>query len=187
MIATLPVKFSERREAIGRYVSARLASECTVRGRAAEIARQTGFTQAHISLVRDGERKVGDDLAHALAALWGMSYAALEELASGGRPPPSAPSENMPDLKATLEWCRGSYPDAYLDEYERRARALAEDRPRKSWAADIEARFWEWERTRRNTGPGAATQPRPYGRSGRSAGKGSAAKPKIARGDRGTR
>lgn len=70
---------SERRKIVGAYVRERLRSECTVRGAAANIARATGFSTAHVTNVQKQDRGVGDDFAEAIARYWGMTYAQLEE------------------------------------------------------------------------------------------------------------
>jgi hypothetical protein len=80
----------ETRRAIGSYVRRRLSEECKTRGTAAKIARETGFTTAHLTNVQKSERGVGDDFAHAMADYWGMTYGQLEEAASRDRGPSSA-------------------------------------------------------------------------------------------------
>jgi len=87
----------ETRHAIGRYVRRRLAEECRTRGTAAKIARETGFTTAHLTNVQKSERGVGDDFAHAMAGYWGMTFAQLEEAALKDKASSRAEPDNARD------------------------------------------------------------------------------------------
>jgi transcriptional regulator with XRE-family HTH domain len=137
----------ERARIVGDYVRARLTLECQQRGRAAKIAEKTGFAAAHISLIRKGHRTVGTDFARAMAELWGLSYEELERLAFENHGLPySAPApvvRDLPNLRATIEWCHEGkvYPARFLRRYEAAAERLAEDRPRRAWLVDLEAAF----------------------------------------------
>ncbi len=132
---------------VGEYVRARLSLECQQRGRAAKIAEKTGFAQAHISLIRKGLRSVGSDFARAMAELWGLDYEALERLAFENHGIPySAPLpvvRDLPNLRATIDWCREGkvYPARFLRRYETRAELEGMDRPRREWLVDLEASF----------------------------------------------
>ncbi len=77
-VIPLPMKAGPR-QAISDYVRNRLHDECQVRGKAAEIARTTGLSTAHITNIQKSERGVGDDAARALGTYWGLSFAQLEE------------------------------------------------------------------------------------------------------------
>jgi hypothetical protein len=121
--------------------------ECEQRGRAAKIAEKTGFAAAHVSLVRRGERTVGTDFARAMAELWGMDYDALERLAFETHGIPySAPTpvpRDLPNLRATIEWCREGrvYPSRFLRAFETKAELAGIDRSRREWLLELEAAF----------------------------------------------
>lgn len=121
------------RESISKYVRQRLTGECqSGRGKAAEIARATGLSTAHITNIQKSERGVGDDAARALGTYWGLSFAQLEEEALrwmaaqiGSRPPPSSTSGRRgtwgehPRWSVEYELARTmrppSIPERYLD------------------------------------------------------------------------
>jgi plasmid maintenance system antidote protein VapI len=156
---------SELSQIVAWYVGERLREEIrtSARGRSIEIARQTHFTPAHISNVKDGSRNVGSDFAAAIAKYWGMTDAQLVHAALDHaekkqyRPtlkeivqPAPAPSESMPMLKATMEWCTGTlYPKEFLEKYEAVARKSGQDRPKEVWLADLQVKFWEYKHSRK--------------------------------------
>ena len=80
----------EARQKLTDYISARLTAETKgddKRGEAAKIARETGFSSAHIANVSNGKlRGVGDDFARAMAKYWEMEFADLLALAEGRAP-----------------------------------------------------------------------------------------------------
>lgn len=146
----------ERARIIGEYVRARLCLECQQRGRAAKIAEKTGFAQAHISLIRKGNRAVGTDLARAMGELWGLDYEALERLAFETHGIPySAPTpvpRDLPNLRATVDWCREGkvYPARFLRQYETQAERTGGDRSRRAWLLDLESSFATWRKKRQD-------------------------------------
>lgn len=95
----------ESRRAIGSYVRRRLLEECRTRGTAARIARETGFTTAHLTNVQKSERGIGDDFAHAMAGYWGLSYSQLEEAALREWTP-TAPPDPHPKRTAAAALAR---------------------------------------------------------------------------------
>ncbi len=191
----------ERRRIVSDYVSDRLVRECKgTWGKAIDVARKTGFSSAHITNVMNRQRTTGDDFAMAVAKYWGIEYAEMERLAvehaaaaysrerserSGERrdlAPPSIalrpePEDLHPILTAALAYCRSKrvYPLDYLDEYEREARRLPEDRPREVWMADLQVKFWEWKQSQKlgkqKPGPEKSEISRKAARKGASATK----------------
>jgi hypothetical protein len=147
----------ERARIVGEYVRARLCLECQQRGRAAKIAEKTGFAAAHISLLRKGGRAVGTEFARAMAELWGMDYQTLERLAfeTHGIPyaAPAPVPRDLPNLRATIEWCREGkvYPSRFLRQFETNAEQNGTDRPRRAWLLDLESSFAASEAVRRST------------------------------------
>lgn len=67
---------------VARYVQKRLVVECAERGVASRIARELGFTTAHIANAKN-YGSVGDKFARAIAAYWGMTYDQLQAVATG--------------------------------------------------------------------------------------------------------
>lgn len=117
----------EAQREIGEFVRERLREECGQnRGKAAEIARATNYTPAHIAQVQQDKRPgagVGEGFARAMAAYWGMSYAEMEErarerakqhpIAPVEPPPPSSrayrPLSELPNWPAAIEGAREKY------------------------------------------------------------------------------
>lgn len=159
----------ERGRIVGEYVRARLKLECQQRGRAAKIAEKTGFAAAHISLIRAGDRTVGTDFARAMAELWGIDFAALEQLAfeTHGIPysAPEPVTRDLPNLRATVDWCREGkvYPSRFLRHYESRAEQAGVDRSRREWILDLESAF-EASRADQGSPTSAKSGGRPSGR-----------------------
>jgi len=156
----------ERAHIVGEYVRARLRLECEQRGRAAKIAEKTGFAAAHVSFVRKGQRTVGTEFARAMAELWGMDYDALERLAfeTHGIPwsPPTPVRRDLPNLRATIEWCREGkvYPSRFLRDFETKAEQAGIDRPRRAWLIDLEPSFRAWQHEKQpSKGARATTAP----------------------------
>ncbi len=140
-------------EAVAEYIKDRLTKECEVHGAAAEIARRIGFTRAQISAIINGVTPGGPDSAQALAKYWGMSGSQLQQVAreakrqreeQGGAE--QEENELLPNLVETAEWCRGVYPDRFLDMYvfDAREQPNAVDRPKLVWLADIQAQCFRW-------------------------------------------
>lgn len=77
----LGVRRGERKQIVGSYVRQRLRDECKVRGVAAKIAREIGFSSAHLANIQKEDRGIGDDFAEAIAKYWGMTQAQLVEVA----------------------------------------------------------------------------------------------------------
>ena len=131
---------------VGRYIRARLETECRIRGTAAEMSRSTGFSRAHISNIIDGTRRVGDDFAAAISKYWKISQTELHRLShesTGSTGFFEPPAETHPNLKDTIQWCRGTYPNAFLDEYDAEARRHP-DRSKPEWLADVHTKFYRW-------------------------------------------
>lgn len=87
----------ELREIVGSYVRHRLREECRERGTAAHIARETGFTTAHLTNVQKEGRGIGEEFARAMATYWNRSYAELEDEAQAwyAAQPPSVRTGQM--------------------------------------------------------------------------------------------
>ncbi len=135
---------SAERDIIEAYVRSRLVKECKQYGSVSGLARVVGFKVAHVSNILAGRRHVSEDLARRLAAHWGIAYSELEQLARGV---PSNPQQDpLPNLRATIEWCRDGYPADFLREYERVAREANEDRRRREWLDDIDVELRRWAR-----------------------------------------
>ncbi len=133
---------------IHEYVRERLVEECKVRGVAAEIARETQTSRAHIANILDGTRRVGEDFAAAVAKYWRLSQGELHQLAQGRQASRALereqePLRTHPNLDTTLEFCRGVYPDVFLSEYEDTARRVP-DRPKMEWLTEIHTRLYAW-------------------------------------------
>jgi transcriptional regulator with XRE-family HTH domain len=124
------------------YLRARLKSECKTRGRAAQIADATGFTKGHISNVLKGKTEIGGNFALALLKLWNLDYAELARAEEAAGPSAAA---KLPNLEATLQFCLGDFPKAFLDRYAAGARNQSWDRTKRAWFKEIEARYAEWE------------------------------------------
>ncbi len=153
----------ERKRIVGDYVRERLTAEIgQSRGSALALAKQTGFSAAHISNIKDGHRNVGDTFAMAMADYWGMTYSQMERLAlerlaiafrRGNEPGPiplpvseqQEPADRLPQLTAAVAECDDEfYPKSFLREYERVARKSPQDRPKAVWLADLEVKYWDW-------------------------------------------
>lgn len=133
----------ERRQKVSAYVRERLVKECAVRGGAARIVRETGFTSAHISKVKHGAG-VGDDFLRAMAKHWHMDLATLEAEAmkrpGSVRPAPSATSARSV-VQASPEYASAS--EAVRREFD----SLTPDTPMSvvGWARELD-RLIEWEK-----------------------------------------
>jgi hypothetical protein len=158
----------ENARIVGEYVRARLVLECRVRGRAAQIARETGFAPIQISRVIRGQRTVGFALAKAMADVWGHAYETLEKMAFDAHRLPLVPAgstaSELPNLQKTIDWCLHEkvYPPRFLQRYERevqRERSTV-DRTAREWMLDIEAKFAALEAERRER-PGNHDERRP--------------------------
>jgi hypothetical protein len=125
------------------YLRARLKSECKTRGRATVIADATGFSKGHISNVLKGKAEIGGAFALALMKLWDLDYAELARLEEAGGP--AVALTKLPNLEATLKFCLGDFPKAFLDRYAASARNQSWDRTKRAWFKEIEARYAEWE------------------------------------------
>lgn len=130
------------RDVVAEYVRKRLVEECRKRGGAAHIAKATGVTPVHVHNVRVGHRRGGDDFLHRIAEYWGMTTTELARLALNEEPEPRR--ERLPNLSATLVWCRGSYPNEFLDGYAKAARKATHDLSRREWLDDIDAQLRSW-------------------------------------------
>jgi hypothetical protein len=148
------ISHKERLAVIGEYVRERLKKECDgTWGREGELAKRIGFSSAQISNVKDGRRGVGRGLVMALAMHWGLNYEQLERIAFEdwersrlSREQAAVPiHQTHPNLAATVEYCKGSFPDAYLAEYLRYARHLLRDRPKEVWMQDIQVQYYDWK------------------------------------------
>ena len=150
----------ENARIVGEYVRARLVLECRVRGRAAQIAKETGFAPIHISRILRNQRTVGLAMARAMAEVWGMTYETLEKMAYEAHRLPLIPAEStandLPNLQKTIDWCLHEkvYPPRFLRAYEREAQKErgAADRTAREWMLDLEAKFMKHETDRREQG-----------------------------------
>ncbi len=132
-------------EVVETYVRDRLNAECEARGRQTQIAEQIGYSSSELSLVRSGKRQLGRGMAQALAAHWGVDYETLQKTARGahaGREP--ATRKHLPNLDATIAFCRGEMPAEFLESYERQARRLPSDRAKREWLTDIDGKYLAW-------------------------------------------
>jgi len=78
----MPRRVAAERTAVAEYVQDRLVRETQAsRGVAAEIARRTGFSSAHVANAKN-HGTVGPDFEIAIASYWGMSVAELRSEAS---------------------------------------------------------------------------------------------------------
>jgi plasmid maintenance system antidote protein VapI len=75
------------RDKVTPYVAHRLnvESDASEHGYTAELARKIKFSSQHISTIKSGQKAVGLDFAHAIAAFWGLSYEQLVEEAKAWR------------------------------------------------------------------------------------------------------
>jgi hypothetical protein len=124
------------------HLRTRLKSECKTRGRAAQIADATGFTKGHISNVLQDKADIGGSFALALLKLWNLDYTELVRAEATAGP---AVAAKLPNLEATLQFCLGDFPKAFLDRYAASARDQSWDRTKRAWFKEIEARYAEWE------------------------------------------
>jgi plasmid maintenance system antidote protein VapI len=113
-VRRMAMRRSEARYVVGAYISDRLAKECKVRGKAAEIARETGFTRGHVSAVINGASGVGEDFADRIAAYWRMTYDELQAQAErwAERQGTQAPKEE----RAPASWRRLRERPEWADE-----------------------------------------------------------------------
>jgi hypothetical protein len=135
-----------QRDYVSIYVRERIRRECEgERGRASRIAEATGVTPVHIHNVRVGNRRVGDDFAMRIAEYWGMSIKdlVLEAFAMAGESKEGA-EDPLPNLTATLVWCRGGYPSEFLKEYAKFVEGVQRDLSRREWLDDIDAQLRNW-------------------------------------------
>ena len=130
------------RDVISEYVRRRLVDECRERGGAARISQATGVTPVHVHNVRVGHRRGGDEFLRKIAEYWGMTTTELARLALSGEA--EERSDPLPNLSATLLWCRGSYPNDFLDRYAKVARKATRDLSRREWLDDIDAQLRSW-------------------------------------------
>lgn len=137
-----PDEISPELQAIEAYVRKRLAKECRMRGAQTRIAELLGFKSAHLSNIIAGRRRVYESMARKLCARWGLTYSDLERIATGA--PAASKEEHLPNLRATIEWCRDGYPAGFLSEYERLARLVTADRKRRAWLDDIDKQLRIW-------------------------------------------
>jgi hypothetical protein len=70
----------DRRARVAAYVRDRLYAELEAapRGRARSLAKEIGFTTAHIANVKNGRAEAGDDFVRAIAAHWKMEPSEVE-------------------------------------------------------------------------------------------------------------
>ena len=153
-------RHKENTRIVGEYVRARLVLECSVRGRAAQIAKETGFAPIHISRIVRNLRAVGLAFARAMAKLWGLEYEELEKLAYEAHHLPRIPAESaatdLPNLQKTIDWCHHEkvYPPHFLRAYERSVlkEGVRVDRTAREWLFDLEAKFTKHKAERRPRG-----------------------------------
>lgn len=81
-VSHMPRRVAPERTAVADYVSRRLKRETAAgRGVAAEIARKTGFTSAHVANAKNWGT-VGADFEIAMADYWGMTVGELRAAAA---------------------------------------------------------------------------------------------------------
>lgn len=100
------MKKTPEREALRGYIRARLTEETKERGAAARIAKSAHISSAHITYVVQGNRGVGDDMIHALAAHWGTTYAGLTETALTWAAANPQPADVLPRRLEAARLCR---------------------------------------------------------------------------------
>lgn len=130
---------------IGRYIRDRIASESKGWGGCAEISRATGFSRAHLSNILDGTRAVGEDFANAMCKYWNIKQIDLPRIAheACGSDALNIPRKTHPELDITLDFCRRTYPDAFLREFEASAR-MKPDKTKLEWFVELNTLFRLW-------------------------------------------
>jgi hypothetical protein len=152
----------ETRLAIAAYVRDRLFRECSARrGVAADIARATGATTAHIANVKNGKATTGDEFARKVARYWNLTYPQLEAAAAEwyrthSPPPPSGTASRWveidpryPNLAEALHILRreGEIDAGLLDDVERTQLKSDHDLPTTVWIKMIEVEAMMRRRT----------------------------------------
>lgn len=145
------MRFPFFEEAVAEYIRERLSKELAVPGTLAQIRRITGFTRLRLLAIVDGTSDCGPDLAQPLAEYWGMTGQRLHQIACEAKKRREKrkkleENELLPNLIQTAEWCRGVYPDPFLDAYvaEAREQLNAVDRPKLEWLADLQFHCYRW-------------------------------------------
>lgn len=67
--------------------------------------------------------------------------------------------ERLPNLRATLDWCRGQFPEEFLANVTRRFVHRTTDLERAEWFEMIKARFYDWREHHSMQNDESADQP----------------------------